>query len=147
MLLRDGARGLLPQPHRNCALHFGPTPGSGRDRSLARKRRSAKPKRQDELSDGATASSVPDRLTALSAVALGAAFLLLTAAAFRKIWGADFWWQYATGRLVAEQGIPHQDVFSYTMSGQPWIELRWLYCLVLYHLKEMLGAGGVIVAK
>ena len=75
-----------------------------------------------------------------------AAFLLLTAASFRKVWGADFWWQYATGRFVAEHGIPREDVFSYTMTGQPWIEMRWLYCYVLYHLRELSGAGGVIVA-
>jgi hypothetical protein len=94
-----------------------------------------------------TSEGRADRLTALSSGALAAVLLLFTAASFRKVWGADFWWQYATGRLVAEHGIPREDVFSYTMTGQPWIEMRWLYCYVLYHLRELSGAGGVIVAK
>ena len=74
------------------------------------------------------------------------AFLLLFAS-FRCIWGADYWWQWATGKYVSQSSIPFEDVFSYTRAGKPWIELRWLYCLSLFQLENILGLKSVIVAK
>jgi len=86
----------------------------------------------------------PARLTAV--VVLGCLVLLLAAASIQRISAHDFWWQYSTGRLVAEQGIPHHDVFSYTARGSPWIELRWVYCWLLYQGVEHLGPSVVSLA-
>jgi len=83
----------------------------------------------------------------LLVIALVSTGLLFTVAVCRRIWGADFWWQYATGQLVAERGIPEGDAFSYTFAGAEWIEMRWLYCYVLYHLVEAVGFVGPIIVK
>lgn len=83
----------------------------------------------------------------LSIAAVLAAALLLTIASLRCIWNSDFWWQYATGRLIADSGIPQSDVFSHTKAGAEWIELRWIFCLGLYYLYEACGAAGVILAQ
>jgi hypothetical protein len=59
--------------------------------------------------------------------------LLFLAKALQQIWIADIWWQLATGRtIVATGSLPRHDIFSYTAFGSPWIELRWLYCVLLY---------------
>lgn len=83
----------------------------------------------------------------LQIAAAVAVCVLLIIIALRRIWCADFWWQYATGRLIAEQGIPHTDVFSFTAFGHRWIELRWIYCYLLYQLTTHLGCGAAVVLK
>ncbi len=77
---------------------------------------------------------------------MAALVLFLAAASIQRIGVHDFWWQYSTGRFVAEQGIPHEDVFSYTARGNPWIELRWVYCWLLYQGIERLGPAIVSLA-
>ena len=73
--------------------------------------------------------------------------LLATAACLRRVWATDFWWQFATGRFVAEHGWPRADVFSYTAPGAEWIEMRWLYCLAQYEVMEHLGPPALIALK
>lgn len=80
-------------------------------------------------------------------IALTGPLLLLVAASLRCIWEVDYWWQLKTGEFVAKHGIPATDVFSYTMNGRPWIELRWLYCLGLHYLVTGAGAAAAIIAK
>jgi hypothetical protein len=75
----------------------------------------------------------------LTSVAVLACFLLLVVLSFRQISGADYWWQWATGKLVLEQGVPRTDSFSYTRQGEDWIELRWLFCAVLYGVVRTFG--------
>ena len=79
--------------------------------------------------------------------ALGAVLALSVAACVRKIWAADFWWQHAAGRYVAENGWPTLDVFSYTAADRPWMEMRWLFCLAQYRAEEWFGPGALIVLK
>jgi Flp pilus assembly protein TadD len=88
--------------------------------------------------------SVEARLVVVAAAAL---FLLLTAASFRRIWEADFWWQLETGKIVATQGIPRIDTLSHAARGSPWIEMRWLYCLALHVVVGAAGFPGAVVAK
>jgi tetratricopeptide (TPR) repeat protein len=59
--------------------------------------------------------------------------VLFVASAVQKIWGLDTWWQLATGRwIVHHLAFPATDVFSYTAATHSWIEMRWLFCLLLY---------------
>lgn len=92
----------------------------------------------------ASTTRLQDVLAVAALICVG---LLLTVASFRCIWNSDFWWQYSTGRLVAEQGIPQTDVLSYTRHGEEWIELRWLFCYGLYQLMQFAGPAAVILAQ
>jgi len=83
----------------------------------------------------------------LAAAGLVAAAALSGAVSLRRIIAVDFWWQIATGRLVAEHGWPTVDVFSYTAAGRPWIELRWLYCWLVYRGWDALGAEALSAMK
>lgn len=79
-------------------------------------------------------------------ISLGGLVVLLLAMTVQKIWGADTWWQLATGRwMVEHRGVPRVDVFSYTAAGREWIELRWLFCLGLY-LGWQVGGPALLIA-
>jgi hypothetical protein len=80
---------------------------------------------------------------ALAVVVIVALVILLITTSTRRIWGSDYWWQYATGRHVLQHGPPKVDVFSYTAAGEPWIELRWLFCAGLYTVASRLGPEAV----
>jgi hypothetical protein len=59
---------------------------------------------------------------------------------FREIGTADFWWQWAAGKHILQNGIPRWDPWLTTATPQPWIEMRWLYCVALYWSIENVGA-------
>lgn len=73
---------------------------------------------------------------------------LFAASAIQKIWGLDTWWQLATGRWIVHQGaFPATDVFSCTAATHPWIEMRWLFCLLLYTGWQTGGAPLLVAAQ
>lgn len=38
----------------------------------------------------------------------------------------DLWWQLRTGEYILEHGeVPDTDVFSYTFAGEPWLNVKW----------------------
>ncbi len=83
----------------------------------------------------------------LLALAAASILALLAAASFRRVWEADFFWQWKTGELVARTGPPRVDTLSETSRGRPWIEMRWLYCRLLHAVVSAAGFSGAVVAK
>lgn len=72
--------------------------------------------------------------------------LLFVVVSVQKIWGADTWWQLATGRWVVEHWrVPAVDHLSYTVAGREWIELRWVFCVLLY-LGWQVGGAAMLIA-
>jgi hypothetical protein len=59
----------------------------------------------------------------------------------RPLFDNSLFTHIATGRLILESGIPHQDPYSFTASGQPWVVQSWLASLA-YGLVER-AAGGI----
>ena len=78
--------------------------------------------------------------------AVAAALGFLCVAGLRTLSGADFWEHLATGRVVAERGIPHADLLSFTSEGQSWVAGCWLYDRWLYGLWNLGGAPLVTLA-
>jgi len=78
----------------------------------------------------------------------GYVVLLATAAlALRKLDDSDTWWHLAAGRWIAENGrVPVTDPFSYTVPDHAWVNLQWLYDLVLYGLWQIGGANLLVLA-
>ena len=63
----------------------------------------------------------------------------------RPISDPDFWWHLRTGQLIAQNHIiPHQDPFSFTKLGGPWVAHEWLSELILYALFR-LGGDGLLI--
>jgi tetratricopeptide (TPR) repeat protein len=60
----------------------------------------------------------------------------------------DVWWQLLAGRWMLEQGeITRTDVFSFTMAGHPWVNVKWLYEIIIALLEKAAGPEGVILLQ
>jgi tetratricopeptide (TPR) repeat protein len=78
--------------------------------------------------------------------AIGATVSLFVAATVQKIWGVDTWWQMAAGRWIIENGrFAATDVLSHSARSHPWIEVRWMFC-VLMHWGWRLGGPPLLIA-
>jgi tetratricopeptide (TPR) repeat protein len=82
-------------------------------------------------------------------IALGSATLSLGFAfGIQKIRSFDYWWHLRTGQLIAETGsIPIVDSYSYSVTGEPWMDIHWLFQLVLYATHLLAGHSGVVLGK
>lgn len=90
-------------------------------------------------------SPVPEKSwrTSLLGCALVALAFFVFAVEARQVAATDYWWQLATGDYVLENGWPEHDAFSLEPESRTWIELRWLYCVLL---TALVGAGGASLA-
>ncbi len=71
--------------------------------------------------------------------------LLAIAFALRPIDDFDVWYHLAAGRLMWSTGTwPAANTFSYTAPDYPWIDLHWLFQLLLYAVHALAGANGCI---
>lgn len=60
----------------------------------------------------------------------------------------DIWWQLLTGRWMLDNGeITRTDMFSYTMNGTEWVNVKWLYEVVIAFLEKGLGPHGVMLLQ
>jgi tetratricopeptide (TPR) repeat protein len=81
-------------------------------------------------------------LPLLSLAALGVAL------GAQKIRSFDYWWQLRTGAWIAETGsVPREDVFTYSVPGEPYLDIHWLHQLGLHALFQAGGHAGVVVGK
>lgn len=70
--------------------------------------------------------------------------LFVTLAFFPVIRDPDFYFHVTAGAYIIEHGmLPHQDVFSFTMAGAPWVMHEWLFEIVIYGLYQLGGDIGV----
>ena len=52
----------------------------------------------------------------------------------------DLWWMYRTGEWMWENGaVTREDMFSYTMSEVPWINVKWFYEVIMVVFKKIGG--------
>src|SRR5262245_22388266 len=57
----------------------------------------------------------------------------------------DVFWHIKTGNLILAHGWPREDVFSYSVAGQPWIDQEWL-AQVFYALTYNVGGWIAVQA-
>jgi hypothetical protein len=81
---------------------------------------------------------------ALPALAAGVATLF----ALRRLSDPDTWWHLASGRWIARHwAVPHTDTLSFTVPDHPWINVQWLFDLLLYGLQQAGGAPLLVLAS
>lgn len=74
--------------------------------------------------------------------------LVAFVAGVKQIREPDIWWQLLAGRWMVENGaITHTDTFSFTMAGKPWINVKWLYEILIAVIEKGLGAEGVMLLQ
>ncbi|MFO0907971.1 MAG: hypothetical protein U0794_06350 [Isosphaeraceae bacterium] len=60
----------------------------------------------------------------------------------------DYWWHLRTGDLIRETRIvPRVDLFTFGAEGRPWIDLHWLFQVVVSWLHERGGVPALTLAK
>ena len=84
----------------------------------------------------------------LTKISLCALAILFIGATVQKIWGVDTWWQLAAGRFFVEhRSFPLNDVLSYSASNHEWIEVRWIFCVLMYGLWMLAGPAALIALQ
>jgi len=84
----------------------------------------------------------------LAWLTLAALGVLAFATGIKKLRTPDYWWHLSTGYWIAEQGrVPHEDVFTYTVHGAPYVDIHWLFQLALAGIHSLAGHDGVIVVR
>lgn len=57
----------------------------------------------------------------------------------------DMWWHLRTGEYILDEGIPRQDVFSFTVPERPWITHEWLSQVFMWRLYTLGGFVALIL--
>ena len=66
--------------------------------------------------------------------------------ALRRLDDFDTWWHMAAGRWIVQNGsVPDTDVLSYTVPQNEWINLQWLFDVILYGTWNIGGANALVV--
>ena len=74
--------------------------------------------------------------------------VIATAAALatRRVDDMDTWWHMAAGRWIVENGrVPYTDTLSYTVPDNPWINLQWLFDVLLYGVYSLGGENALVI--
>jgi hypothetical protein len=75
-----------------------------------------------------------------------AIFLLaLFAMAVRETLDPDMWWHLRTGQVILSDGIPNQDIFSFTVPENEWITHEWLSEVVMWLGFRVVGLPGLML--
>ncbi|MBI3503038.1 MAG: hypothetical protein HY063_14720 [Bacteroidetes bacterium] len=65
---------------------------------------------------------------------------------FRNIYGEDIGFHLHAGRWMMENfSLPPNDIFTYTTEGIKYIDLNWIYQLLLYGIYSLAGSAGLIL--
>jgi hypothetical protein len=79
-------------------------------------------------------------------VALGVLPAIAFGLACSGLWEPDFWWHVRAGQWIWATGRPPDlDPFSYGSADQRWIDLPWLFQVVLALVYAWAGAPGAVV--
>ncbi len=84
----------------------------------------------------------------LSRIAWYLVFLLAIVLSLKSLREPDLWWMLRTGEWIVEhQTVPKEDVFSFTVQGTPWINVKWLFEVLISLFKSIGGAEFVLVLQ
>jgi tetratricopeptide (TPR) repeat protein len=75
-------------------------------------------------------------------------FCIVFVLAHRAIFDLDIWLHLASGKLILQNGsVPIQDIFSFTVSGTPWVDHSWFFQIIAYFVYAHWQAGGLILLQ
>ncbi|MCX5785848.1 MAG: hypothetical protein NTX59_09165 [Elusimicrobia bacterium] len=75
---------------------------------------------------------------------LAALYLILA----KPLIDLDIWWHLKTGQVISETGkVPGVDIFSYVISGKPWVTFEWLSQLIFYKCWQLGAEKGIYLLR
>jgi hypothetical protein len=69
------------------------------------------------------------------------AFGVVTATSVSTATDPDLWWHLRTGDVIVNDGLPTQDIFSFTVTDHAWVTHEWLSQVFLWLVWSAGGAG------
>ncbi|MFZ1988248.1 MAG: hypothetical protein WAW96_00620, partial [Alphaproteobacteria bacterium] len=76
----------------------------------------------------------------------GLIFVLMILAGHRLLNDPDIYWHITVGDwIAAHRAFPHEDPFSLTMAGKPWIAKEWASQLIFAAAYGVAGWAGIVV--
>ena len=92
--------------------------------------------------DAPSITSWLTRFLPLLVIVLAAAFAL------RRLSNTDTWWHLAAGRwIIDHKTIPNFDTLSWTVPDHPWINVQWLFDVIIYGIYKLGGASLLVVCS
>ena len=89
----------------------------------------------------------PSETVRVWAVSALAALVAAYAACF-SLMDTDIWWHLAAGRLmVKEHRLLFADPFAADSLGSPWVNVHWLFQVLVFLLHRLGGIAAIVVAK
>ncbi len=84
----------------------------------------------------------------IARVGLGLLILLCASFCLTQLAEVDLHWHLLAGqRILQEGGVPRVDSFTYASAGRPWIDLHWLFQVLLAVVYRSAGWPGLEVLK
>jgi Flp pilus assembly protein TadD len=84
----------------------------------------------------------------LASLSLGLVLLLCASFCLTQLAEPDLHWHLLAGdRILEERRVPRTDFFSYTSFGRPWIDLHWLFQVIVSAVYRRAGWLGLDVLK
>lgn len=75
-------------------------------------------------------------------------YLIAVAVSIKSFREPDLWWQIRTGEWIMEHHeVPKVDVFSYTLNGTEWINIKWGFEVILAAVSDLLGPESVFILQ
>ena len=75
-------------------------------------------------------------------------FIAVAVSVTHALWANDVWWHLKTGEwILRHRTVPRIDLYSYTVSNHPWLDLSWGFQLLLYIFYNVFGVNGIIFFK
>jgi len=65
---------------------------------------------------------------------------------FHTLTDTDIFWHLKTGEIIWQtHRVPHQDLYSFTRSGEEWIDAQWLFQVAIYFFYRIGGYTSMVL--
>ena len=90
----------------------------------------------------------PDVVARLERLLPGLVVALVAILSLRRLDNTDTWFHLSAGRWIVEHGsVPDTDTLSWTVRDHPWINVQWLYDVLMYGLYRVGGPSLLVIAS
>ncbi|MBL7765345.1 MAG: hypothetical protein JNJ58_04585 [Chitinophagaceae bacterium] len=75
-------------------------------------------------------------------------YALVIVCSIKSLREPDLWWQIRTGEWILDHGqVPTRDIFSMTMYGQEWINIKWGFEVLAALISRHLGPENIFILQ
>lgn len=79
----------------------------------------------------------------LDRILFGLFFIVVFVFGIKLIHEPDLWWMLRTGEWITQNGVPSSDPFSFTFFGTEWVNIKWLFEVLVYSISSVFGVAWI----